>query len=73
MDENDWDIFYWAVNRKEPPPRWKDSALLEKCVPRPRPLPLLPQPHGLSSPASPLVLSLSRHPRASPSLGHLGD
>ena len=32
MDENDWDIFYWAVNRKEPPPRWADSELLEKSV-----------------------------------------
>lgn len=38
MDENDWDIFYWAVNRKEPPARWANSALLEKCILSP-PLP----------------------------------
>jgi succinate dehydrogenase assembly factor 2 len=29
LDEPDWDIFYWSVEKKEPPPRWKDSPLLE--------------------------------------------
>jgi hypothetical protein len=29
LDEPDWDIFYWSVEKKEPPPRWKGSALLE--------------------------------------------
>jgi succinate dehydrogenase assembly factor 2 len=30
LDEPDWDIFYWSVQKREPPPRWKDSTLLKK-------------------------------------------
>lgn len=30
LDEPDWDIFYWSVLKREPPPRWKDTALLAK-------------------------------------------
>ncbi|WVR03053.1 hypothetical protein IAU60_000042 [Kwoniella sp. DSM 27419] len=32
LDEPDWDIFYWSVQKREPPPRWKDTALLEKLI-----------------------------------------
>jgi succinate dehydrogenase assembly factor 2 len=30
LDEPDWDIFYWSVEKKEPPARWKGSAILEE-------------------------------------------
>ncbi|WWC90179.1 uncharacterized protein L201_005112 [Kwoniella dendrophila CBS 6074] len=32
LDEPDWDIFYWAVQKREPPPRWKDTSLLAKLI-----------------------------------------
>ena len=30
LDEPDWDIFYWAVEKRDPPAQWKDTELLEK-------------------------------------------
>lgn len=30
LDEPDWDIFYWSVEKREPPARWKGTPLLEK-------------------------------------------
>ena len=30
MDEPDWDIYYWATEKKAPPERWANSELLEK-------------------------------------------
>ncbi|KDQ06887.1 hypothetical protein BOTBODRAFT_60352 [Botryobasidium botryosum FD-172 SS1] len=30
MDEPDWDIYYWAIGKRDPPPRWTDSPLLAK-------------------------------------------
>jgi len=30
MDENDWDIYYWAIGKKEPPARWAESPLMPK-------------------------------------------
>ncbi|KAF8527634.1 Flavinator of succinate dehydrogenase-domain-containing protein [Hysterangium stoloniferum] len=30
MDEPDWDIYYWAVGKRDPPARWADSKLLVK-------------------------------------------
>ena len=30
MDEPDWDIYYWATEKKAPPKRWAGSPLLEK-------------------------------------------
>ncbi|OCH86773.1 DUF339-domain-containing protein [Obba rivulosa] len=30
MDEPDWDIYYWATEKKTPPERWANSPLLEK-------------------------------------------
>ena len=30
LDEADWDIYYWATNKRTPPDRWVDSPLLEK-------------------------------------------
>ncbi|KAJ3483230.1 hypothetical protein NLI96_g6455 [Meripilus lineatus] len=30
MDEPDWDIYYWATEKKAPPPRWENSTLLDK-------------------------------------------
>lgn len=30
MDEPDWDIYYWAIDKRPPPERWADSPLLEK-------------------------------------------
>lgn len=29
LDEPDWDIYYWSIEKREPPPRWKDTPLLE--------------------------------------------
>ena len=30
MDEPDWDIYYWATEKRTPPERWVGSRLLEK-------------------------------------------
>ncbi|KAJ8076425.1 Succinate dehydrogenase assembly factor 2 mitochondrial [Marasmius tenuissimus] len=30
LDEPDWDIYYWATNKRTPPELWANSALLEK-------------------------------------------
>jgi len=30
LDEPDWDIYYWATNKRAPPERWANSPLLEK-------------------------------------------
>lgn len=30
MDEPDWDIYYWAIEKRAPPERWGSSPLLEK-------------------------------------------
>ena len=30
LDEADWDIYYWATNKRTPPDRWVHSPLLEK-------------------------------------------
>jgi len=30
MDEPDWDIYYWAIGKRDPPTRWTDSSLLAK-------------------------------------------
>lgn len=30
LDEPDWDIYYWATDKRTPPDRWIDSPLLEK-------------------------------------------
>ncbi|KZT01230.1 DUF339-domain-containing protein [Laetiporus sulphureus 93-53] len=30
MDEPDWDIYYWATDKRIPPERWTNSELLEK-------------------------------------------
>lgn len=30
LDEPDWDIYYWAINKKQPPKRWEGTELLEK-------------------------------------------
>ncbi|KAI0788856.1 Flavinator of succinate dehydrogenase-domain-containing protein [Abortiporus biennis] len=30
MDEPDWDIYYWATEKKNPPERWANSTLLEQ-------------------------------------------
>lgn len=32
LDEPDWDIFYWSVEKREPPARWNGSPILEKCA-----------------------------------------
>ncbi|WWC57609.1 uncharacterized protein I303_100141 [Kwoniella dejecticola CBS 10117] len=32
LDEPDWDIFYWAVQKREPPQKWKDTSLLQKLI-----------------------------------------
>ena len=37
LDEPDWDIYYWSVKKKEPPARFKNTVLLQRCV-RARPL-----------------------------------
>jgi len=29
LDEPDWDIYYWATEKKPIPERWQDSAILE--------------------------------------------
>jgi len=30
LDESDWDICYWATEKRTPPERWTGSRLLEK-------------------------------------------
>ncbi|KAG9125097.1 succinate dehydrogenase assembly factor 2 [Ceratobasidium sp. 392] len=30
LDEPDWDIYYWAINKRQPPERWEGTALLDK-------------------------------------------
>ena len=30
MDEPDWDLYYWSIEKKEPPARWKDTSILAK-------------------------------------------
>ena len=30
MDEPDWDIYYWATDKKAPPARWSDSRVLDQ-------------------------------------------
>jgi len=30
LDEADWDIYYWATDKRTPPGRWVDSPLLEQ-------------------------------------------
>ena len=30
LDEPDWDIFYWSIEKRKPPPRWEDTTLLAK-------------------------------------------
>ncbi|KAG9104887.1 succinate dehydrogenase assembly factor 2 [Ceratobasidium sp. 370] len=30
LDEPDWDIYYWAINKRQPPERWEGTALLGK-------------------------------------------
>ncbi|KZV76464.1 DUF339-domain-containing protein [Peniophora sp. CONT] len=30
LDEPDWDIYYWATNKRTPPERWSNSPILEK-------------------------------------------
>lgn len=30
MDEPDWDIYYWSLNRKQPPTKWLNNPLLNK-------------------------------------------
>ncbi|KAG8707856.1 succinate dehydrogenase assembly factor 2 [Ceratobasidium sp. 428] len=30
LDEPDWDIYYWAINKRQPPKRWEGTALLDK-------------------------------------------
>lgn len=30
LDEADWDIYYWATDKRTPPDRWVDSPLLEQ-------------------------------------------
>ncbi|KAG8745717.1 succinate dehydrogenase assembly factor 2 [Ceratobasidium sp. 414] len=30
LDEPDWDIYYWAINKRQPPKRWEGATLLDK-------------------------------------------
>ena len=30
LDEADWDIYYWATEKRTPPDHWVDSPLLEQ-------------------------------------------
>ncbi|KAJ1311219.1 hypothetical protein OPQ81_009719 [Rhizoctonia solani] len=30
LDEPDWDIYYWAIDKKKPPAKWEGTALLDK-------------------------------------------
>jgi hypothetical protein len=33
LDEPDWDIYYWSIEKRHPPERWAGSKLLEQYVP----------------------------------------
>ncbi|EJU02458.1 DUF339-domain-containing protein, partial [Dacryopinax primogenitus] len=30
LDEPDWDIYYWSIEKRDPPARWASTPLLEK-------------------------------------------
>ncbi|QRW05479.1 succinate dehydrogenase assembly factor 2 [Ceratobasidium sp. AG-Ba] len=30
LDEPDWDIYYWAIDKRSPPQRWAGTSLLDK-------------------------------------------
>lgn len=30
LDEPDWDIYYWSIEKRHPPERWADTELLAK-------------------------------------------
>jgi succinate dehydrogenase assembly factor 2 len=30
LDEPDWDIYYWSIEKKDPPNRWANTELLKK-------------------------------------------
>jgi len=30
LDEPDWDIYYWSIEKRHPPERWAGSKLLEQ-------------------------------------------
>jgi succinate dehydrogenase assembly factor 2 len=30
LDEPDWDVYYWATNKRDPPERWRDSEILSR-------------------------------------------
>ncbi|KAI0064373.1 DUF339-domain-containing protein [Artomyces pyxidatus] len=32
LDEQDWDIYYWATGKRAPPERWAGSGVLEKLT-----------------------------------------
>lgn len=32
LDEPDWDIYYWSIEKRNPPERWAGSKLLEQYV-----------------------------------------
>lgn len=32
LDEPDWDIYYWSIEKRPAPERWADTELLKKCV-----------------------------------------
>ena len=32
LDEPDWDIYYWSIEKRHPPERWAGSKLLEQYV-----------------------------------------
>ncbi|KAL1413506.1 Succinate dehydrogenase assembly factor 2 mitochondrial [Vanrija albida] len=36
LDEPDWDIYYWCVDKRPVPERWAKTELMAKCVPTPR-------------------------------------
>jgi succinate dehydrogenase assembly factor 2 len=30
LDEPDWDIYYWSIEKRHPPERWAGTKLLEQ-------------------------------------------
>jgi succinate dehydrogenase assembly factor 2 len=30
LDEPDWDIYYWSIEKKDPPERWANTELLKR-------------------------------------------
>jgi succinate dehydrogenase assembly factor 2 len=32
LDEPDWDIYYWSIEKRHPPERWAGTELLERSV-----------------------------------------